>query len=72
MVFRCRGLEPSSLTLVARDEREPPRPKAVASRLPLEIVDVATSVTLHGTSPWHLPDFVQNHIESFASTTCNV
>jgi hypothetical protein len=32
-------------------EREPPRPKAVASGLLLEIVGVATSVMLHGPRP---------------------
>jgi len=43
------------LTLAAISwEREPPRLKAVASKRDVFSWRVATSVSLHGTSPWHL------------------
>ena len=44
----------ASRSLLFSFEREPPRPKAVASGLGAWAIGVATSVTLHGTSPWHL------------------
>src|SRR5690242_4854003 len=52
--FGCHGLaRGASRFLLFSAEREPPRPKAVASSRLLETVGVATSVNLHGTSPWH-------------------
>jgi len=42
-------------------EREPPRREAVASREEA-LAAVATKVTLHGTSPWHLSNPFRNGV----------
>jgi hypothetical protein len=43
------------IVVIIRSNKPARRRYAQALQMPLEIVDVAMSVMLHRTSPWHLP-----------------
>src|SRR5258705_792890 len=51
---QARGIHGSVVRCLSSSKREPPRGKPVASREALSDALVATSVSLHGASPWHL------------------